>query len=403
MNIEIKKEKNKIFLYYHIEDTEWLLDVLDEYKIKQTFLLAKKLTVFGKDIIKLEIAKLRGDYYCFYKRVLDINYNVYFAKDYLLETKYFVISNYVRPVSIFKAIEKINDNRNSIYIGGNKDGSIPFEIFNEMIKKFPNSYELMLYKQSRIEIILEDYLSKNKSYSDKYQKYLKLKEDRELNRVLTGIDVKLDLKRVKFLKEELEQKLNNPVGLNENEWQKIIFEIIKLLYPKYILVLNKIEVKDPYYNGSGKAKTDKREIDIALLDVDGNVDIIEIKIPDVHILSNIEYRNNFYPLRELSGAVMQLEKYIFYLNKGGIKLEQKIKKKYSSRLPKKFDIKIVNPRGIIIAGRSDKWDERQKKDFEIIKRKYKNFVDILTYDDLLSRLSNLFFILSSQNKIKNQN
>ena len=37
-------------------------------------------------------------------------------------------------------------------------------------------------------------------------------------------------------------------------------------------------------------------------------------------------------------------------------------------------------------GREDRLTEDQKKDFEIIKRKYKNVIDILTYDDLLRRL-----------------
>jgi hypothetical protein len=30
-----------------------------------------------------------------------------------------------------------------------------------------------------------------------------------------------------------------------------------------------------------------------------------------------QYRNNHIPLRELSGAVMQIEKYIYYLNRWG--------------------------------------------------------------------------------------
>ena len=36
--------------------------------------------------------------------------------------------------------------------------------------------------------------------------------------------------------------------------------------------------------------------------------------------------------------------------------------------------------------RSNIFAEHQKADFEIIRRKYKNILDIITYDDLLYRL-----------------
>ena len=37
-------------------------------------------------------------------------------------------------------------------------------------------------------------------------------------------------------------------------------------------------------------------------------------------------------------------------------------------------------------GREDTLSTKQKKDFEIVKRKYKSIVDIVTYDELLNRL-----------------
>jgi hypothetical protein len=42
---------------------------------------------------------------------------------------------------------------------------------------------------------------------------------------------------------------------------------------------------------------------------------------------------------------------------------------------------------MIIMGREINLSPSQKRDFEVIKRKYKNIVDIITYDDLLGRLS----------------
>ena len=37
-------------------------------------------------------------------------------------------------------------------------------------------------------------------------------------------------------------------------------------------------------------------------------------------------------------------------------------------------------------GRENELSEVHRKDFEVTKRKYKNVIDIITYDDLLGRL-----------------
>lgn len=98
------------------------------------------------------------------------------------------------------------------------------------------------------------------------------------------------------------------------------------------------------------------------------------------------YRDNYIPLRELSGTVMQIEKYIYYLNRWSIKGEKFLTEKYKDELPENFEIKITNPSGIIIMGRENKLTIDQKRDFEVVKRKYKNVIDIITYDNLIERL-----------------
>jgi hypothetical protein len=83
---------------------------------------------------------------------------------------------------------------------------------------------------------------------------------------------------------------------------------------------------------------------------------------------------------------MQIEKYIYYLNRWGFEGERFLTEKYRGELPNDFDIKITNPSGIIIMGRENNLTAQQKADFEVVKRKYKNVVDIITYDNLLERL-----------------
>lgn len=146
-------------------------------------------------------------------------------------------------------------------------------------------------------------------------------------------------------------------------------------------------IKDYYTN---PLKTITRYIDLLLVDSNGNVDVIEIKKPfDNCIISKSRYRDNYTPMKELSGTIMQVEKYIFHLNKWGIEGEKALSKRYKGNLPLWFKIRITNPKGIVILGRNNNLSEEQLFDLEIIKRKYSNLVDIITYDDLIHRLENL--------------
>ena len=94
---------------------------------------------------------------------------------------------------------------------------------------------------------------------------------------------------------------------------------------------------------------------------------------------------------------MQAEKYLFHLSKWGVKGEETLTKKYSAELPTGMKIRIPNPKAIIIVGRGQiggaKMIGSQLLDFEVIKRKYANMMDIITYDDLLRRLNNTIIAL----------
>ncbi len=63
-------------------------------------------------------------------------------------------------------------------------------------------------------------------------------------------------------------------------------------------------------------------------------------------------------------------------------------------------IRVTNPKAIIILGRdrlpngAPALSNGQRFDLEVIKRKYANMIDILTYDDLLQRLDNIIASLS---------
>lgn len=99
------------------------------------------------------------------------------------------------------------------------------------------------------------------------------------------------------------------------------------------------------------------------------------------------------PIGEGSAALD--EKYLFHLSNGGPASEEKITQKFRKLLPPNLRIRITNPTAMCILGRDRKdnghpaFDEGQSADLEVIKRKYANMIDIITYDDLLRRLDNI--------------
>ena len=56
----------------------------------------------------------------------------------------------------------------------------------------------------------------------------------------------------------------------------MIIKLILLVFPKYVAVLENVEVADFY---SSQQRTTKRRIDLCLVDASGNLDVIEIKRP----------------------------------------------------------------------------------------------------------------------------
>lgn len=333
-----------------------------------------------------------GDYYKINKDILGLEYDLLLSKDMAINDKTFVAN---RDISIFA---KINDLVNEpIVIGGIKEGAIPLDDFKTLLRNFPTSTELTHYARARISRVLKDYLGTMSDAQNKLDKYLnKARTIRAASRVefLQGYE----LKKFEYIRDTLQEMLKDADAYIEKDWQKLIANFLLLVFPKYIAVLENVHIKDFY---TDPLKTTNRYIDLTLVDSNGTIDIIEIKKPFANcLLSTNKYRDNYTPKKELSGSVMQVEKYIFHLNKWGRSGEVEISTKRKNELPAKFEIKITNPQAIIILGRDSDFADDQKFDFEIIKRKYANIIDIMTYDDLLRRLDNIIsMIVSNYSKL----
>lgn len=383
--ILFRKDDDKLILRYKSDQPSpvWVYRVLEEsdsVAIGKAFTLTKNQLISILDDedehspVEFEIAKKENDYYHFYCDILSLSHDLFIHESVNFEHKFFVAE---RGISIFRKIDELVDE--SIYIGGDNENAIPLDIYNSLLKAFPNSYELKRYASARISSILSSYIDTKEDYEEKYQTYLNKKPTIE-GSDLSYLFSEMELIKYNNILKKINNMLNAEESYSESQWQEELLQIILFLYPKYIHVFKEAPVRDIY-------NSKDRRIDYLLVDSCGNTDIIEIKKPfDKCIVTQRTYRDNFIPLKELSGTVMQIEKYLFYLNKWGRKGEDKLTEHYKNELPENFQIKIINPGGIIIMGRKLGLSEQQLQDLEIIKRKYKNVIDIITYDDLIERL-----------------
>jgi len=272
--------------------------------------------------------------------------------------------------------------KQQIIIGGNSINSITEVEFKRLLNSLPTAQEKLLYINARITDVLNNYLNNIEDVRLKYENYLNRRVRSSRINPITPV-FEYEVEKYKEILKVLKSMLSKSECYPERDWQDIILSIILILFPKYLHCFSEVEIPD-YYSKSYKTK---RRIDLMLVDSNGNVDIIEIKKPlDGQIVSKGTYRNNHTPLKTLSASIMQIEKYIFHLNKWGAKGEEDLTKKFKERFSEDFKIKITKPKGFLILGRDTDLTTNQLFDFEIIKRKYSNIIDIMTYDDLIRRL-----------------
>jgi len=348
----------------------------------------------GQEKLRFRFALTKKGYHRIAGRLLGIRNDVWLKQDAVeLERKTFVAE---RNINIFGRIAKLKADDSPIVVGDPEEieGAISPEVFKDLLADFPNSGEMNRYALARVEAVVGEAIQPMKSAREAYERYL----NRRVS-VVTDIPleqevlIEAEIQKYVYLRDLIAQWLRKEEDRSEADWQRMIAKIVLLLFPKYIAVLESVPVSDVY---SDPSRSTMREIDLCLVDASGAIDVIEIKtLSAAAILGRTLYRDNFVPTRELTGAIVQTEKYLFHLSKWGLKGEQKLTDKFQTILPDGLSIRIANPKGLIIMGRSPMARIIQGRtrdhqlDLEVIKRQYANMVDILTYDDLLARLDNV--------------
>jgi hypothetical protein len=398
--ILIYEQDDRLLFRYssHHRGVSWIDDKLQgegRVTIRRTFsfdvdtLVVEKDTDLGEDEEErvFVLAEAEGENFRIHKDILGLKYDLFLSMNMAIDEKTFIAN---RDISIFRKIDTLTDQ--PIMVGDDKDGSIPITEFEELLRNFPTSTELTHYASSRISRVLKDYMGTMSDAQSRLDKYLR-KNQSIRARSQTASLKEYELEKYTFVHDSLVGMLHDSESYSEQDWQNLIVEFLLLIFPQYVAILNKIQIKDFYSN---RGKTTDRFPDLSVVDANGNIGIIEIKKPFPNcLLSSSKYRDNYTPKKELSGAVMQVEKYLFHLSKWGVDGEKQLTKKWRDDLPEDMEIRITNPKAMIILGRDNDFIDDQRFDFEIIKRKYANIVEIMTYDDLLRRLVNIRSMLSN--------
>ena len=395
--------RSLILCYTPRDDDAWVQTKFDRNEtltIKGTFhlrkydLLDEAESAGGEDDpfddfpLRFKIAELDGEYYRIDPKILPVGCSVLIHRTANITWKWFTAE---QKTSIFHVIADLKPRR--IVIGGDAPDAIPIEEYRKLIAQFPTGLELRRYVRARLASVIREYADTEVDAEALFQSYVS-KRLKKRSRNFSSLFREDDERKYKFILSSLKAMLASEDSYTESAWQAEILQIVLLLNPKYISAFEHVPVRDFDRNSI-------REIDILLVDVSGNVDAIEIKQPfDKSIVTDGVYRGNHIPLRELSGTVMQIEKYIYHLNRWGPSGEAALTRKFADRLPAGFKIKITNPTGIVIIGRDNKFTPAQRRDFDVVRRKYKSIVDIITYDDLLRRLEFVLKTLRRSSRAK---
>jgi hypothetical protein len=194
------------------------------------------------------------------------------------------------------------------------------------------------------------------------------------------LNAKAQIKTLKELASDLEKAIEGSYA--ESWWQTYIKKNILIIQQGYIAAVEKMNVT------IGGTKYP----DFCLVTHDGYLDILEIKKPNTNILKADTGRGNHYWDTEMSKAIIQSENYIETVSHNADAVRNYIFDNYGIQL------KVLRPRGIILAGDTRKFSTgKEKDDFRLLSLSTKNIV-FVTYDELLSRLQNYIKVLEEHSK-----
>jgi len=122
--------------------------------------------------------------------------------------------------------------------------------------------------------------------------------------------------------------------------------------------------------------------DYLMRSLDGFLDVVEIKRPDISFWVGPDSHGNLCPSASLSAAIMQCLNYLYKIELQSNSVEF---------LRRVDNTKTVKPQCLLVYGRSNNWGEEEFKALRILNASYHQ-LHIMTYDQLLIRAKQLLGI-----------
>ncbi|WP_112961602.1 Shedu immune nuclease family protein [Agrobacterium sp. lyk4-40-TYG-31] len=395
--IDIHKDGDTLILTYDPagwRDPEWVtreFEKGEDVSFVKTFTLGKADLIndptdpknMGEPVYEFMLGYNEEGYYRIHSGFVGTQKDVLLHRSLNIRKEMFVAA---AQIAIFPKLSDLVGG-SEIVIGGDREEAMPESDFESLVRSFPNSTEQRKYVSSTIGRLLKDHFSLKSDPEKSFDEFVRKRRGDKVTTYKSEV-AEVEIEKYTFIRDEISRLLLTSEAYDERAWQKLILRFILVLFPKYLYAVEEVYIQDTFL---GK----KRRIDILLIDVDGYVDLIEIKKPQENFLitsnASSASRNNFTPRKGLSDTIIQAEKYLYHLGKAGPAGEKEITEKLRKKrlIGQDLDVRVASPKAIVIAGRSNQLSDHQRFDFQIIKRHYANMMEILSYDDLLLRLDRI--------------
>lgn len=150
---------------------------------------------------------------------------------------------------------------------------------------------------------------------------------------------------------------------------------------------NKWVLGSDYLNILPERDIDAHDIaDYLMRSIDGFVDVVEIKKPDLPFWAGPDSHGNYYPASQLTAAISQCLNYLYRIE---------LQSNSVDFMERVGGAKTVKPQCMLVYGRSDDWGEDKMKALRILNAAY-NQLHIITYDQLLIRAKQLLGISDTE-------
>jgi len=296
-----------------------------------------------------------------------------------------IITQNIDSIILERKIYRIRTSQETLKRMGDELRSRTKDIKNDIVYKFFsinyseyfNIQDIPTYIPGSLSHILDVQILPRLSSEDR-EAMNKLLPDYIASESLNTVNLlkaKTQIKTLKELASDFEKSLSR--SYSENWWQTYIKKNILIIQQGYIAAIEKMNVT------VGKTKFP----DFSLVTHDNYLDILEIKKPDTSLLKNDSSRGNYFWDKEITKGIIQVENYIENILHNADAVRNYIRDEY------KIELKVLRPRGIILAGNTKNFSiDKERDDFRLLSLSTKNIV-FVTYDELLSRLNNYIKIL----------